>query len=1164
MSASLAATSPFVPGATLAGRQNVFEAAWMAHRPGSPLPRWTEFLPPAGDSAASDDAFRLIQADIEYRIKAGVPALLAEPYFQQALLNDSQQVELIRWEYQQRWQRGDRARRRDYIDRFPEHAAALQELKPRWNCPYCMRIAIPLDDESAAASACPHCHENQTISSLFPPLPPPACQPPAAAKGLDLRDYELLELLGRGGMGEVYLSRDPGLSRALALKILRPGFQGLREAEHRFTQEARITGALQHPGVVPVHNLGRLPDGRLYFTMKVVRGQTFDHILKQPGAGTPERRMRDLAIFEKVCQTLAYAHSNKVIHRDLKPANVMVGAFGEVQVMDWGLAKILSREQGPADAAARADESTVQADWSAATVLQSRSGDVLGTCAYMSPEQADGATEKLDERCDVFGLGAVLCEILTGQPPYLGPNLAVVLERARRGKLGPALERLDQCGAEPELIALAKRCLAVEPAARPRHAGEVEQAVAAFLGGVQRRLREAEQQRAVAEARAVEERKRRRLTLVLAATVLLLLLAGGSGAWLLQHQRAQALLVLEQGRGLLNDGWKTFDMAKLNDAKTKAETALKVAQTAAAVAFHQEVEERLERAERDRALLTALLDVSAPRETADYDPDPRGRGIHVPRPSLDGQYAAAFRHWGLDVDQSAAAEVVARLREEPEPVLQEIIAGLDSWMLQRQQEKRPENEWRRLLVVAEQLDSSPTRQQLRALLAGAPRPQDEIVAGLTGVLLPWTGLLALERGPHWQVLLQLRGQVQVETEPVGSLVLLAQTCSAKGDGAGAEEVLRRATVARPTQVVLLHARGKLLERQRRFLEAVACYQAARSLRPDLGVALAAAKVEAGQQEEGLALLRDLLRGQPNNPELHFHLGLLLGDSRPREAAAAFRQCIALYPDWSFGHAGLGVVLQRQGQLAEAELAFREAVRLEPNDALAHVYLGQALNAQQKFDEAAAAFRWARTLQPDNVEACSGLGFALVGQKKPEEALKALRQATVLRPDSAPLHTALGWGLLRLKQPQEAEAACRKSIALNPTSAEPYIILGDALIQQNRLPEAEAVFRQAIAVEPHNADAHNNLGVILMRQFSLEEVIAALGASLTTGTAEKVRKGKLEEAVTVLRRANEVWPNNPMIRANLRLAEKQLTQLQMVQMYLRMKSKPKDPKPPDKK
>jgi serine/threonine-protein kinase len=159
---------------------------------------------------------------------------------------------------------------------------------------------------------------------------------PAAAGRFELRGE-----IGRGGMGAVFRARDPGLNRDLAIKVLLEKFAGRPDVVRRFVEEAQVGGQLQHPGVVPVYELGRFADGRPFFAMKLVKGRTLDDLLaERPGPAHDLPRF--LQIFEQVCQAVAYAHSHNVIHRDLKPANVMVGAFGEVQVMDWGLAKVLA------------------------------------------------------------------------------------------------------------------------------------------------------------------------------------------------------------------------------------------------------------------------------------------------------------------------------------------------------------------------------------------------------------------------------------------------------------------------------------------------------------------------------------------------------------------------------------------------------------------------------------------------------------------------------------------------------------------------------------------------------------------------------------------------------------------------------------------------------
>src|SRR5262249_6781999 len=201
-----------------------------------------------------------------------------------------------------------------------------------------------------------------------------------------------------------------------------------------------IAGQLQHPGIPAVHDLGTLPDGRPFLAMKLVKGQTLERLLKERPDPSVERG-RFVAVFEGVCQAVGYAHAHGVIHRDLKPANVMVGAFGEVQVMDWGLAKVLVRHADPADPEATtgtAIRSVRDSDGS-----ETQAGSVLGTPAFMPPEQALGAVGRIDARSDVFGLGAILAVILTGKPPFDAGSAETVRIQAAQGNVADCFARLE-------------------------------------------------------------------------------------------------------------------------------------------------------------------------------------------------------------------------------------------------------------------------------------------------------------------------------------------------------------------------------------------------------------------------------------------------------------------------------------------------------------------------------------------------------------------------------------------------------------------------------------------------------------------------------------------------------------------------------------------------
>ena len=314
-----------------------------------------------------------------------------------------------------------------------------------------------------------------------PPSRPGSAEMPAPANAP--RRLQLLGEIARGGMGAILKGRDADLGRDLAVKVLLDRHRDDPDLVRRFVEEAQIAGQLQHPGIVPVYRLGTLPDRRPYFTMKLVRGRTLAALLAerdvpvgwvqptdagrgQPGGLHPpyDDLPRFVSIFEQVCRTMAYAHSRGVIHRDLKPSNIMVGGFGEVQVMDWGLAKVLAHGEAASrpDEPSRANETVVATarSGSAGSDL-SRAGSVIGTPAYMAPEQARGEVHRVEARADVFALGAILCEILADRPPYVGRVPGEVQRKAARGDLAEALAAIDASGADPELVAIASRdCLA--------------------------------------------------------------------------------------------------------------------------------------------------------------------------------------------------------------------------------------------------------------------------------------------------------------------------------------------------------------------------------------------------------------------------------------------------------------------------------------------------------------------------------------------------------------------------------------------------------------------------------------------------------------------------------------------------------------------------------
>ncbi|MGF1583387.1 MAG: protein kinase [Gemmataceae bacterium] len=368
--------------------------------------------------------------------------------------------------------------------------------------------------------------------------------------------YRVLEVLARGGMGVVCRVHDPDFDRTLAVKLILTEARREPGAEQRFLAEAQITGQLQHPSIPPVHEMGHLDDGRPFFAMKLIEGQTLSTLLSERKDPSQDL-LRYVSVFEQICQTVGYVHSKGVIHRDLKPLNVMVGAFGEVQVMDWGLAKKLPpTDDARPDHHRTEPERVIDPPTGENGVLEdpdrtkprpvtgesswTRDGSVMGTPGYMPPEQARGEIDQLDERCDVFALGAILCEILTGHPAFTGSSHPERLRPAVKDDLSDSFARLEESPADQQLKDLCKWCLAPNKCHRPNAALEVAEAFTKYQEQIQEKLRETELQKREAQIKTIEERKRRRVQMALGLVVCsLLLMVSGSG---FLYQRTQAEL----------------------------------------------------------------------------------------------------------------------------------------------------------------------------------------------------------------------------------------------------------------------------------------------------------------------------------------------------------------------------------------------------------------------------------------------------------------------------------------------------------------------------------------------------------------------------------------------------------------------------------------------
>ncbi len=341
------------------------------------------------------------------------------------------------------------------------------------------RLGVALEVVEAVASAL----DTQPLLETWDPPSAPAVDPlasPPALPGPALSErYEVLELLGEGGMGSVHRVYDRQLERTVALKVLHPSMGARPANAARFLEEAQVSAQLQHPAIVPVHDYGQMPDGRAYITMKEVRGQTLAQAIGHLHAGREEWTLRRmLEVFLRAVEGVAYAHDRGVVHRDLKPENIMLGDHGEVSILDWGLARVgigLSWGPGVDPVVSNRTERT-------------RVGAVAGSPAYMAPEQARGQTFKVTARTDVYALGGVLYEILTGKHPLYGMTAQEIMARLRADVRIPP-PRGGRFDIPPELEQLVARSTTPDPAGRPADAQAFGAALRDWLDGARRRER---------------------------------------------------------------------------------------------------------------------------------------------------------------------------------------------------------------------------------------------------------------------------------------------------------------------------------------------------------------------------------------------------------------------------------------------------------------------------------------------------------------------------------------------------------------------------------------------------------------------------------------------------------------------------------------------------
>ncbi len=815
---------------------------------------------------------------------------------------------------------------------------------------------IDLGQESSPAPAAPGSQAFATSSS--------ATLNRLSTRGTSTGRYRLHGEIARGGMGAILEVYDEDLRRKLAMKVIldEPGSEGSPGSRippvklSRFLEEAQVTGQLDHPGIVPVHELGIDADGRVFFTMKLVKGQDLAHIFELVGQRQNGwTQTRALNVLLKVCEAMAYAHAKGVIHRDLKPPNIMVGRYGEVHVMDWGLARVLGttdRKDIRVRSATEAPLSLVRTERreeSADSSLITMDGDIVGTPAYMPPEQARGDLAAMGPASDVYAVGAILYHLLAGHMPYARPgsrpNAHAIWDMVR---IGPPAALADVAASAPsELVAICEKAMARDPAQRYADMLELADDLRAFLEG---RVVGAFETGAVAEAKKWV-RRNKPLAMSLAAGVLAL--AGGLAASLVFAQRASANASLAEERRGQSEANATLAEARRAESDANAEAARRQARIAA---------------EANAFLNDDLLAAVAPEH--------QGSDVTV-REVLD---QAALRLEGRFADEPA---VEAALRT---------TIGTSYDKLGEFEVARPHLE--RALELRRIHDGERAEPTLEALRR---------------VASVWAELGRTEdaRAQYGLVLAIAREEYGAEhRSTLTTMNDLAIVLRRTGDRDEARKLLEEAVAAdvrvlgrdHADTLVAQNNLALLLRDQGRFGEAVALFEhVLERLRATMGE----------RHPDTLNALSNLANAQADAGD---YAG---AESRTREALVLRQKLFAPdHPMTGREYGNLGAILRHRGRMAEAEEALREALRitrLRYGDDNAYTLLAQAnvivlLADLGRSEESlplwiASLASRQRILGPkhaETLETMSGLAVTYASLKRYDEAEGLNRETLALR------------------------------------------------------------------------------------------------------------------------------------------------------------------------
>jgi eukaryotic-like serine/threonine-protein kinase len=877
-------------------------------------------------------------------------------------------------------------------------------------------------------------HLRADLDSLFPSGDEGA-PPPEALDLPQVPGYEVDAVLGRGGMGLVFKARHLMLNRVVALKMLLAGAYAGREQLARFRREAEAVATLRHPNIVQVHDAGEVA-GRPYFTMECIEGGS----LAQSLAGKPQPTHRAAELATTLASAVQFAHKSGFIHRDLKPGNVLLTADGVPKITDFGLARPI------------AAGSTV-----------TRSGDFLGTPCYMAPEQAMGHASAVGPAADIYALGAVLYEMLTGRPPFDGHTSVETLQKVVAEEPTPPSRLNAQVPRDLETICL--KCLQKNPARRYASAQDLADDLHRFLDGKPVLARPI----GLIERAAKWVRRRPAAALFIAALLVMSAAVIGTGVWM-QQQEEDRRAAKEQRQAQVREALETA-LRRAGDLmrEERWKEALVVLEDASphlAEADAPDEEERLKQAQADCRVADAL---QTARESYPLLPDATLNYKQRAR-----EFLKAFEQAGLSVGADAET-VAAQIRSSA--IREQLVAALDD-----------------RAVVAFMLGDKTLVERFLT------------IARLADPGSPWRNRFR-DSSIWWRAQLEDLAATAFTSSPPPTehqLVLLALLLRSRGATGRSVQLLGEACRRQPRNFWVQREMGNALAMHNRVQEAAGYYRVAVSLRPDNAGAyegLGNVLSRLGQPEDAIAAYRQAVKASPDSAPIRARLVEALAQAGYwKEAEAECRLALERDRTNYLVPQRLADALALGGRADEALILGRRAAEIAPNVPETHLLLGAIYKMLGRHEDAVKAYRTVAAMPSKHYLADLGLAQELAAVGCWEEALAVLQTAADRQPIVAAYPLEIGVILRSHGKPEEAARAFQK--AATRAAQDPLIWdgLAGSLLDLGRFAEARAAVESSLKL-PVVKGAERRA---LRRQLDLCDSLLAVEARLPAILAGKER------------------------------------------------------------